>query len=246
MSDDYEKILGARLWTPLAAHPLLWCLANPGQFSLSGSLVDVWFDRSGNGNDLPSTGILRPAFSVTGYNADRGAVVFTTGKILRTTAGSIATFLAGIDQPVSVCLTFDLTEGAAREGFAFWDNAAGGPAFIACTTDNSPFLLRFRRRSDTSGVATSDDGEITFGPRTVVFTYDGSVVNIYDQGVHSLVNSPNNLADPLSIDRFSVGPDEVGGTSMFNLREIVVTDYALTSQQARQYRAWAKRVSGSL
>lgn len=246
MSDDYEKILGARLWTPAAADPLMWLFAEPGQFSLSGNLVNAWLDKSGNGNDLDSSGVLRPVFSPTGYNAQRGAVVFTAPKLLKNTTTSVASFLAGINVPVSVALTLDLTEGAAREGFAFWDNSGGGPAFVACTTDNSPFLVRFRRRSDTPATATSDADEITFGPRTIVYAYDGSVVNIYDQGVHMLVNSPNTLAGNLSIDRFSIGPDEVGGTSMFNLREIVVYDYALSSTQARQYRAWAKRVSGSL
>lgn len=246
MTDDYEKIVGASLWTPRFNQPLLWCLANPGQFSLTGPLVDVWHDRSGNGNDLPGTGATRPIFSATGYSADRGAVVFTGSRILQTTAGTIASFLAGTDVPVSVCLTVDLTEGAAREGFAFWDNSAAGPAFVACTSDNSPFAVRFRRRSDAGVTATSDGDELTFGQRTFVFTYDGAVVNIYDQGVHVTVNSPNNLADPLSIDRFSIGPDELGGTSMFNLREIVVYDYDIGGTVAREYRAWAKRVSGSL
>ena len=246
MTDDYEKLLGAALWTPRFSQPLLWCFAEPGQFSLSGPLVDSWHDRSGNGNNLPGTGATRPVFSRTGYNADKGAVIFTGSRILQTTSGTIASFLAGTNVPVSVCVTLDLTEGAAREGFAFWDNSAAGPAFVACTTDNSPFALRFRRRSDASVTATSDNGEVTFGPRTIVYTYNGAVVNIYDQGVHTTVDSPNTLVAPLSIDRFSIGPDEVGGTSMFNLREIVVYDYDVGGTVARYYRAWAKRVSGSL
>lgn len=148
-------VTGCRLWLDGSD-------SSASSMTLTGSLIDVWKDKSGNGRDFSASSSARPTLNPATFYVTTSSVAFngsSTTMVGNAAAGAVLRNLSAY----TVFSVVRTSSVAAGERFAFGFGTAGSVIFRTGMQDSRPFSGGRRVEADTLESVTGSSGSLSTG-----------------------------------------------------------------------------------
>lgn len=228
--------------------PVAWWLADPAYVTLVSGGVDVWLDRSGNGNHMtaPSAGT-RPIWDPGGlYAPGIPSLAPTATQYLQATSGTLISAFTGNDKPFSVLCNMRWTgvqPATLDQVLLSWDDSGGGALSESiCRTQNSTGGTMCYQRVDASGAGAQFDGSTVISQinhQRFGWLYNGTDIrtrleNAADPALASPASAVN--VGSLTINRARLFKSGSIAGCIAYVTEVVVLSRLITDDEWSAYR----------
>jgi len=228
-------------WTPASlANLAAWWTAEPGFVTLTGSDVDVWSDRSGNGNNVDGAGGGNdPEYQTNGWASGKDAINFAAAEFFsHPSLGSTEVDFSGSDVAFSVLMTVQIDVNADQV-LVCWDHTSGTGQSNVRTDNAGTGRLRYQRVDDAGSSATpTGTVDLGTGHRRLGVLFAGTTVDLYVDTTLDVNDGACNVGTA-TFNRFRIGTGPAIDALDGRFKDIVVVGRAISSDEWTQYYNWS-------